>query len=166
MIWHFENLLRGRQEREGIEALAAQVDWLTTRGWRIDHSLRLILDADIATSARAYPISLRYANHFPHSPPLVLPRGESTRWSEHQYGAGGELCLQHGTDNWHPALTGADMLRSAHQLLESEARVDGRQGTVASRHSTTLGQNLRFEHIRFLVTTAFAELAKGIEEGY
>jgi hypothetical protein len=166
MIWHFENLLRGRQEREGIEALAAQVDWLTTRGWRIDNSLRLILDADIATSARAYPISLRYPNHFPHSPPLVLPRDESARWSEHQYGAGGELCLEYGTDNWHPALTGVDMLRSAHRLLQSEAPVDGRRGTVSSRHDTTLGQNLRFEHIRFLVTTAFAEFAKGIEDGY
>ena len=164
MIWHFENLLRVRQEREAIEALAAQVDWLTTRGWRIDGSLRLILDADMATSARAYPVSLRYPNHFPHSPPSVLPRGESARWSAHQYGAGGELCLEHGTDNWHPAISGADMLRSAHRLLEGEALVDGHRGIVASRHDTTLGQNWRFEYSRFLITPEFAELVESLTE--
>lgn len=164
MIWHFENLARSRQEREAIEALAAQVDWLKTRSWRIDSSLRLILDADIATSARSYPVFLRYPNHFPHSPPLVLPRDESARWSAHQYGAGGELCLEHGTDNWHPALTGADMLRSAHRLLEGEAPVDGHRGIVASRHDTTLGQNWRFEYSRFIMTPEFVELAKSLED--
>lgn len=162
MIWHFENLARSRKEREAIEALAAQVEWLTTRGWRIDGSLRLILDADIATSARSYPVCLRYPNHFPHSPPLVLPRGESARWSAHQYGAGGELCLEHGTDNWHPDLTGADMLRSAHRLLEGEVPVDGDPRGVASRHETTLGQNWRFEYSRFLVTPEFIEMATSL----
>lgn len=164
MIWHFENLLRSRQEREAIEALAAEVDWLTTRGWRIDSSLRLILDADIATNARLYPVVLRYPNHFPHSPPLVLPRGESVRWSAHQYGAGGELCLEYGTDNWHPALTGADMLRSSHRLLEGEAAVDGHRRIVASRHDVTVGQNWRFKFSRFLVTPEFAEMAKGLQD--
>lgn len=165
MIWHFENLARSRKEREAIEALAAQVHWLTTRGWRIDGSLRLILDADIATSARSYSVFLRYPNHFPHSPPSVLPRDESSRWSAHQYGAGGELCLEHGTDNWHPELTGADMLRSAHRLLEGEAPIDGHRQVVASRHETTLGQNRRFEYSRFLVTPEFVEMAKGLPDG-
>jgi ThiF family protein len=165
MIWHFENLLRARQERQAIEALAAQVAWLTTRGWRIDGSLRLILDADIGTSARSYPVSLRYPNHFPYSPPVVLPRDESGRWSGHQYGAGGELCLEHGTDNWHPTLTGADMLRSAHRLLEGEATVDGQRGVVASRHDTTVGQNWRFEYSRFLVTPEFVEMATSLQDG-
>jgi hypothetical protein len=164
VIWHFENLSRSRKEREAIEALAAQVDWLTTRGWRIDGSLRLILDADIATSARSYPVFLRYPNHFPHSPPSVFPRGESARWSAHQYGAGGELCLEHGTDNWDPALTGADMLRSAHRLLEGEAPVDGHRRAVASRHDTTLGGNWRFEYSRFLVTPEFVEMARGLRD--
>ena len=166
MIWHFENLLRSRQECESIESLAGQVDWLTLQKWRIDGALRLILNADIATSARSYPISLQYPNHFPHSPPSVLPRGESARWSEHQYGAGGELCLEYGSDNWHPAITGADMLRSAQRLLQGEASVDGHRGAVASRHDTTLGQNRRFEYSRFLVTPAFAELVRSLKDGY
>lgn len=165
MIWHFENLARSRKEREAIEALAAQVDWLTICGWRIDSSLRLTLDADIATSARSYPVFLRYPNHFPHSPPSVFPRGESARWSAHQYGAGGELCLEYGTDNWHPDLTGADMLRSAHRLLEGEAPIDGQGQVVASRHETTLGQNWRFEYSRFLITPEFVEVAKGLPDG-
>ena len=122
-------------------------------------------DADIATSTRSYPISLQYPNHFPHSPPSVLPRDESARWSEHQYGAGGELCLEYGSDNWHPGITGADMLRSAQRLLQSEASVDGHRGAVASRHDTTLGQNRRFEYGRFLVTPAFAELVRSLKDG-
>jgi len=120
VIWYIENYGRSRTEREKLEALATRVDWLAPWGWRIDNSLRLIWDVDISTSGRLYKISLRYPNHFPHSPPLVLPRNDSERWSSHQFGEGGELCLEYGPDNWHPDVTGADMVVSAHRLLDSE----------------------------------------------
>jgi len=165
VIWYLENYLRSRRERAALEALAASVDWLTPIGWRIDGSLRLIWDADIATPARVFPISLRYPNHFPHSPALVLPRNEQKRWSSHQYGAGGELCLEYGPDNWHPDITGSDMIESAHRLLEAEGggSID-RQG-VASRHKTTLGQDLRGQLGRFLVTRSLSELATTVDAG-
>jgi sulfur-carrier protein adenylyltransferase/sulfurtransferase len=165
VIWYLENYLRSRHERLALEALAASVDWLTPIGWRIDGSLRLIWDADISAPARVFPISLRFPNHFPHSPPLVLPRNEQDRWSSHQYGAGGELCLEYGPDNWRPEITGADMIESAHRLLEAEAGGLNEGQGVASRHKTTLGQDLRGQFGRFLVTRALSELAATVVEG-
>ena len=165
MIWYLENYLRSRRERAALEALAASVDWLTPMGWRIDGSLRLIWDADISTPARVFPILLRFPNHFPHSPPLVLPRNEQERWSSHQYGAGGELCLEYGPDNWRPDVTGADMIESAHRLLETEGGGSNDGQGVASRHKTTLGQNLRGQFGRFLVTRGLSESAATVVAG-
>ena len=165
MIWYLENLRRYLHEREALEALASAVDWLVPIGWRIDNSLRLLWDADLLIAGRTFPISLHYPSHFPHSPPLVLPRGESERWSSHQYGPGGELCLEHGPDNWHQDVTGADMLLSAHRLLQGERPSPNEQGILASRHYTTLGQDLRTEFTRFLVTHALEELVARIPDG-
>lgn len=152
MIWCIENPLRARQERESLAALAGTADWLHLGEWRIDTSLCVMVDADILVGDRTYPVSLRYPNHFPHTPAQVLPRGTTERWSSHQYGAGGELCLEHGPDNWRPEITGADMLRSAHRLLAGESPDAQQAGPVPSRHDTTLGQDLRGSQRRLLVT--------------
>lgn len=156
MIWYFTDHRRNRQEREALDALASSADWLSTIGWRVDAELHLIWDADIITSAGLRPVSLRYPNHFPYSPPLVLPRGVTERWSGHQYGAGGELCLEYGPDNWHSELTGADMISSAYRLLAGEQPAPGQSAEVATCHATTTGQNLRTERTRFLVTRSLA----------
>ena len=119
MIWYFDNPARSKREREAIETLASQVTWMTPLGLRVDESLRLIWDIDLSTHERTYPVSLRYPNHFPHSatggPPARRTRSD---WSSHQYGPGGELCLEYGPDNWHPEITGADMIVSAYRLLQ------------------------------------------------
>lgn len=164
MIWYLEDYRRHRKEREALDALASSADWLIPIGWKIDGDLHLIWDADIITPAGTRPISLRYPNHFPHSPPLVLPRRGNERWSGHQYGPGGELCLEYGPDNWHPDLTGADMVASAYQLLKGEQPSPGEASEVPSRHATTLGQDLRAERSRFLITRAQAEFFAGIAE--
>lgn len=164
MIWYLEKLQRHRAEREALEALASSVTWLTPLGWRIDGDLRLVWDADIAVPAGNRPVSLRYPNHFPHSPPLVLPRGDTTRWSQHQYGPGGELCLEYGPDNWHQDLTGADMIASAHRLLAGERPAADQTAEVASRHETTLGQDLRNSFSRLLVTRSLIAALKRLPE--
>ena len=76
MIWHIENYRRFKREREALEALAARVEWLTPLGWRIDSTFRVVWDADISVPAGNRPITLIYPNHFPFSPPLVVPRGD------------------------------------------------------------------------------------------
>lgn len=153
MIWYLENLQRFREEREALERLASSATWFLPGDWRMDDSFRLVCDADITTTARTYPVTLQYPNHFPHSPPLVIPRGTSERWSSHQYGAGGELCLEFGPDNWHQDISGAAMIESAHRLLQGETPGSGdQQPVVPSRHSTTLGQTLRSRRLRLLAT--------------
>ncbi|MDP2333808.1 MAG: ThiF family adenylyltransferase [Reyranella sp.] len=154
MIWCIENPQRSRQEREAVAGLAGTANWLTLGEWRLDTSACLVMDADLTVGERVYPVTLRYPNHFPHTPALVLPRGTNERWSNHQYGAGGELCLEHGPDNWRPEITGADMLQSAHRLLSDENPAPQQSGQVPSRHDTTLGQNLRGSQRRLLVTRA------------
>lgn len=89
---------------------------------------------------------------FPHSPPSVFPRGETGRWSRHQFGPGGELCLEFGPDNWIPELTGIQLIESAHRLLQGENPGVGEKGVVQSRHTDTLGQKLRSEYSRLLMT--------------
>ncbi|HKY20386.1 MAG TPA: ThiF family adenylyltransferase [Vicinamibacterales bacterium] len=163
MIWYFDNPARSKREREAIETLASQVTWMTPLGLRVDESLRLIWDIDLSTHERTYPVSLRYPNHFPHSPPVVLPRGDSEHWSSHQYGPGGELCLEYGPDNWHPEITGADMILSAYRLLSSES-ITGEAALVPSRHKTTLGQDLRNRFTRFVITRGAAEALARVDD--
>lgn len=158
MIWYFQNADRSRHERLAIEALVGEVQWLRPLDWRIDEHLRLVWDADILIGERVFPIYLRYPNHFPHSPPLVMPRGDTSRWSSHQWGAGGELCLEIGADNWNSDFTGADMVRSAYSLLEMEVeRIPSSE--IPSRHQTTLGQDLRWTVSRLAATASLLEFA-------
>ena len=164
MIWYLDNPPRFRQEREALEQLASMVNWLVPGQWRMDEMLRLVWDAEVMARGQVWPVSLRYPNHFPHSPPLVLPRDANARWSGHQYGTGGELCLEYGADNWYHALTGADMIKSTQRLLEGEASVSSAPTAVASRHSTTLGQELRNRRFRLLVTRELRDVLAALPE--
>jgi hypothetical protein len=80
-------------------------------------------------------------------------------------GRGGELCLEHGPDNWHPDVTGADMIVSAQHLLQGESPAPDGRATVASRHKATLGQDLRGKFTRFMVTPGLAECVSGVPDG-
>lgn len=152
MTWYISNISRFRFEREGVEVFALGVDWFVPLCWRIDSSVRLVLDADIAAGGRVYPIFLRYPDLFPHTPPSIFPRGDTTRWSQHQFGAGGELCLEYGPDNWTPDFTGIQLIESAHRLLEGENPASGEKGIVPSRHLDSLGLSLRSEYCRMVIT--------------
>jgi hypothetical protein len=152
VTWYISNLGRYRSERENLGVLGQSVDWLVPGGWRVDTGGHLILDADILIGARVYPIYLQYPELFPYTPPSVFPRGETGRWSTHQFGPGGELCLEYGPDTWMPDLTGVDVIESAHRLLEGENPSSGEKGAVASRHLDSVGQKLRGKFSRVLLT--------------
>jgi hypothetical protein len=78
---------------------------------------------------------LLYPDQFPEVPARVEPQ-EDIRWSSHQYGRGGSLCLELRPDNWVASSTGADVLRSACNLLVAEqaAAKDSEGSPVPSAH--------------------------------
>jgi sulfur-carrier protein adenylyltransferase/sulfurtransferase len=152
VTWYLTDIARYKSEREGLETFALAADWFVPKGWRMDENMRLVLDADIAVGSRIFPIFLRFPEMFPFSPPSVFPRGVNTRWSAHQFGAGGELCLEFGPDNWTPEMTGVQIIENAYKLLALENPSEGDPEIVASRHVETLGQQLRFVYMRLLVT--------------
>lgn len=164
MIWYIRDTARFQAEREGISTLERGSKWLAVSAMRFDTSGRLCVDAEISTENRIFPITLRYGHNFPFSPPSVVPQ-KPQRWSSHQYG-GDELCLEYGPDNWHPSLTGADLLASTERLLAaetpsgSEPRVE-----VPSRHATTMGQDMRHVYFRLLVTTNLLEVLRRAPRG-
>jgi ubiquitin-protein ligase len=164
VIWCIENPERSLAERAALGALENATDWLALGEWHLDNSACLVLDADVTAGGQVYPVSLRYPNHFPITPAMVLPRGAAERWSNHQYGVGGELCLEYGPDNWRPEITGADMLQSAYRLLSGERPAPAQTGEVASRHKTTLGQNLKDGYSRLVITQAFNDVLREMPE--
>ena len=107
-------------------------------------------------------MTIVYPSFFPDMPPLVMPQGDE-RLSGHQYGAGGELCLEYRSDNWDPAYTGAMMIESAHRLLEGEEPSEGTQAEVESAHVATLRQDVRGAKLRFLVPPSLAAALENLE---
>ena len=120
MIWWYSNQRRLSKEKAAIAALEVASDWLEGVEWSIDHQLRLRAIFDICLDHRRFRLQITYHNTFPSSPPSIAPV-EDIRVSGHQYGQGGDLCLQIRPDNWCPDYTGADMISSAHALFLAES---------------------------------------------
>lgn len=154
-MWFITRLIRFNQEQAAIGELAGE-PWIENVKWRLDRGL--FVDADLVVGAVRRPVTLAYPDVFPFAPPSVRPRERGERWSIHQYGAGGELCLEHRADNWQEHVTGADVLRSAYRLLSTEAGVTGDPDAsrVTSAHRVSLGQSLRSELMRLVETEALA----------
>ncbi|OYZ24299.1 MAG: hypothetical protein B7Y39_01200 [Bdellovibrio sp. 28-41-41] len=94
---------------------------------------------------------LVYPTLFPLVCPSVRPQ-ENERWSSHQYGEGGTICLEIGPDNWDQAkFSGLDILRSLKSLIDGETKRGEEMPEVASRHEETEGQKLRGSFFRFVI---------------
>ncbi|MBI4990286.1 MAG: ThiF family adenylyltransferase [Rhodocyclales bacterium] len=150
MKWAIDDPARFLRERSEIECLESQVDWLTTV-WSIADGGLIAVDLDFAVHGRIFAGRMTYPDMFPHSPPYIRPRDASERWSAHQYGDGGSLCLQWRADNWQPQITGADMIRSAYELLSNEQHPE-QPRVVPSAHRLTDGQAMRSTRQRFVAT--------------
>jgi sulfur-carrier protein adenylyltransferase/sulfurtransferase len=150
-------------ERENIARLKEKNGWLTAVVWSF-YEGKLSCECVIDAHGHEYAIRMIYPNLFPILPPEVRPLEQDQRWSIHQY-LNGTLCLEWGPDNWEPQITGADMLISTHRLLENENPLGDpvtQPIPVPSRHFLTLGQELRGEYWRFLVTKSWMEHARTI----
>lgn len=166
MTWYLQDLGRLDLERQEFRALRERSPWMTPAAWRLVNGA-ISVELDIQIGEQIYPLRLRYPDAFPTCPPSVYPRDLHTRWSYHQYGAGGELCLEIGPDNWRPEITGAQMIESAYRLLEAERPGPGTEPVdqVPSRHHLTSGQQLRSTENRFLLTDYLIQFLDGRDNG-
>jgi hypothetical protein len=163
LIWFFNDLARVAAEKTAVEELASEVDWLSDLDWSFDQAARLRLKFAIVIGEQRYPLTLTYPKFFPSTPPDISPTDANQRLSAHQYG-NGSLCLEYRPDNWQTHFTGADMIRSAHRLLSAERPADGPPQRVASAHSITKGQELKFEYVRHLVPADLRAFVASIAE--
>lgn len=170
MAWFLDDPGRLTREKDAVERLEKQADWLGGTVWGLNSGLHLY--AVIHVGGHDYEVTMTYPEVFPAAPPSVKPKDRDQLWSGHQWGAGGSLCLEWGPDNWHPDIMGAQMLESAHRLLSAENPLgEGPSLAAPSRHRLSIGQELRSEVLRFYAGDNFAshlaqlpDLAEGVVE--
>ena len=165
MQWAADDPARFTRERAELERLSQELTGLQGVVWRLD-PVRFLLqvDFDLNVHGKMYEARLTYPDLFPATPPYICPRDPSARWSPHQYGPGGALCLEWRADNWNPAISGADLIRSAYKLLASETHPE-HPVPVASAHRLTLGQETRGSRLRLLLTPGNRAALESLTEG-
>jgi hypothetical protein len=117
-FWFLMDFQLVAHEKQAVEAIASNEAWFELERWYLHKGMLAVTGVIIAHDIR-YPVRLVYPDQFPQVPAWVEPQ-ENVRWSTHQYGSGGLLCLELRPDNWEVSATGADVLRSAYHLLEIE----------------------------------------------
>jgi molybdopterin/thiamine biosynthesis adenylyltransferase len=161
MSWWLTQAARARCERVAIADLQERTDWLRHVKWSISDDLHLSADFEITVNGTVdVPLKITYPSFFPDVPPRIYPIGD-VRLSRHQYGEGGELCLEIRPDNWEPVMTGAMMIESAHRLLANEQEVHGERRVVLDAHRTTIAQDVRGNIFRLIISE---EAQKQLEE--
>ncbi|KQM26496.1 MULTISPECIES: ThiF family adenylyltransferase [unclassified Sphingomonas] len=151
MIWWLSQPSRARSERLAIAELEERHGWLRGVKWEVRQEARLAADFEIEHLGRSIAMTITFPSFFPDVPPQVCPR-EEVRLSGHQYGSGGELCLEYRPDNWDPAYTGAMMIESAHRLLSGETPSEGVTAVVDTAHRVTTAQEVRSAKYRFMLS--------------
>lgn len=157
-----EQTKRMLAETRELDALAAESSWLTKLSWGFTANKEVSVDFDITVLGKVHEAVLVYPDLFPQAPAYVRPRKADEAWSSHQYPGTGTLCLEWGPDTWHPGVTGADLIRSTHRLLAFETLGTVLGVEAPSRHEPTLGQRLRTETRRFVVTPELASAMAGV----
>lgn len=156
MIWWASQPSRARSERSAIAELEERVDWLRDVKWKVTDEGVLRSNFEIVLNGEPIALELTYPGLFPDVPPQVRSK-DGVLLSGHQYGVGGELCLEYRPDNWEPAFTGAMMIASAHRLLTGEQPTAGDRAVVESAHRTTMGQDTRGSTFRLLLSAEARE---------
>jgi molybdopterin/thiamine biosynthesis adenylyltransferase len=154
VTWLIENPRRFLYEREQIESLESDVDWLSTQ-WSLATG-EVTVEFYMTVHGVAYEGTLTYPALFPDTPAYIHPKDSTDRWSEHQYGVGGSLCLEYRADNWSSNITGAMLIESAYKLLMSEKHPE-RPVPVPSAHALLESQTVRGTFSRFALTQSIAK---------
>ncbi len=163
MIWWISQNSRLIAEKTALAELEGSVDWLSVGRWQTNADLTMCVDITIEHQGKEFCLQMRYPAIFPDTPPMIFTDDQS-RISLHQYGPDGELCLEHRPDNWHPSVTGADMVASCHRLIVEERPEDDEVVHARSAHVASLGRDLRSKICRFLMTASDLEAVNGLPE--
>lgn len=163
-MWWIKHPGRLGEEMEAIENLHAREPWLIRFREVLTEGLVFAFEFDIKVNNEVLPFLLKYPSLFPDIPPSVFPR-DGRRHSGHQYGTGGEMCLEYRSDNWDPTVSGAMMIISTHRLLTGEQPSQDERAVVADAHRDTLGQRLRDAKLRFLTTPGFRDFIRQMDVG-
>ena len=164
MMWWIKRPERLAVEMEAIEDLQANEPWLVAARETLPEGLTFAVEFDIKVNGEALPFILKYPSLFPDTPPSVFPR-DGRRHSGHQYGTGGEMCLEYRSDNWDPSVSGAMMITSAYRLLSGEQPAQDARAVVPDAHCVSLGQRLRDAKGRFLATPGFRAFVEQMTAG-
>lgn len=165
-LWWLSDFRRVGAEKAAVEVLAEEEEWFTLTRWTINE-FRLSAEGVIRAHGVPYEIRLIYPDQFPSVPAWVEPQDPTARWSNHQYGAGGLLCLELRPDNWQPSASGADVIRSAHSLLRTENPLgEGSKEQVRSGHRITEMQSYDWGQEPVLIGAGcFERLKQGTSVG-
>jgi len=159
--------LRMLNERRELEALARTGTWFIPTGWTQTDDGNLALNFRLSLLRLDFDGVLIYPSLFPGTPAYIRPQKYGEEWSAHQYGGAGVLCLEYGPDNWHDSITGVDLVRSAYKLLAHEVVAFTLEIPPAtpSRHQQNIGQMLRFENKRFIITPELRKALNAMPDG-
>lgn len=150
------------REFETLRDFVASDEAFGPLAWEMAGSF-LVVRGSLKGKTHEWPFVLTYPDLFPRVCPYIRPQDRTGRWSPHQFGEGGSLCLELGPDNWKEENTGADLLRSMKALLlfEEEHPPGESSEQVESRHATTQGQELRYDYYRVLNGNSLRDALKG-----
>lgn len=147
------------RECEALAGLAAASDWLEEPHFGKNADGLLTWSFVLLIDVRRIPLRLVFPALFPDLPPFILPADGDVRLSQHQYGEGGELCLQYRPDNWHPDCKSTDVVRSAQALLAATPKEDA-ISDVESAHPADLPTLLSGCSGRFMLPPDTARLLR------
>lgn len=145
---------RMAREKRLLDDFASTEQGFSTGKWSGSTAGEIALSFKLKLPTTTFEGTLVYPQFFPEVPCYIKPQKQGESWSGHQYLGTGVFCLERGPDNWHAGVTGLEMVKSLKKLLWSEALygVVRAAGPVPSRHQLSLGQRVRSERNRFVVT--------------
>lgn len=151
MTWWLLQHSRLGKEKAALAELESGADWLSVENWQANSDLEMCVAFAVTHGDKRFGFRMRYPSIFPDAPPMVFTN-DGSQISNHQYGADGELCLEHRPDNWQPSITGADMVASCQRLIAEEQLETGDVAHARSAHTASLGRDLRSQSCRFLMS--------------
>jgi ubiquitin-protein ligase len=163
-MWWINNPGRLKSEIAALEALRDETAWLLSFTPSVLKGLQFAIEFEIEVNGEHFTFNLAYPALFPDTPPTVTP-SDGRQLSGHQYGAGGEMCLEYRSDNWDPSITGAMMVESTFRLMAGERQTVNDRTMVPSAHHSTLGQRLRGTSGRFFLTGGLHDYASALAAG-